>query len=90
MLLRLRNYLTGASAVEAAAIKELRAIEDRFLKRVASLEQRLTAAEQTLSLTGQRVARIDGRTSTMRSSVEPSSVGGPSGGIIETRSSSDP
>ena len=73
MLLRLRNYLTGASTAEAAAIKELRSVEDQFLKRIAALEQRLAAAEQTLSLMGQRVARIDGRTSTLnRSPIEQS------------------
>ena len=65
MLLRLRSYLTGATAAEAAAIKELRAFEDRFLKRVTSLEQRLAAAEAAVSIVGQRVARIDGRTSTL-------------------------
>ena len=52
MLLRLRNYLTGASAVETAAIKELRAVEDRLLKRVASLEQRLAAAEAAVQSWG--------------------------------------
>lgn len=75
MLLRLRNYLTGASTAEGAAIKELRSVEDQFLKRIAALEQRLAAAEQALSLMGQRVARIDGRTSTLnRSPVEQSSA----------------
>lgn len=91
MLLRLRNYLTGVSALEAATVKELRSIEDRFLKRIASLEQRLAAAEQSLSLTGQRVARIDGRTSTVtRSPTEQSAVQEPRGGVIEVRSPSDP
>ena len=56
MLLRLRNYLTGASAVETAVIKELRAVEDRFLIRVSSLEQRLTAAEAAVPIVVQRVA----------------------------------
>lgn len=78
MLLRLRNYLTGVSAVEAAANRELRSIEDRLLKRVATLEQRLAAAEETISLTGQRVARIDGRTSAVqRSPIVQSSVSAP-------------
>ena len=90
MLRRLRNYLTGASAVEAATMKELRSIEDRFLKRVASLEQRLAAAEQSLSLMGPRVARIVGRTSTLtRSSAELSAVQGVPEAVIETRSPSD-
>ena len=71
-------------------MKELRSIEDRFLKRVASLEQRLAAAEQSLSLMGQRVARIDGRTSTLtRSSAELSVVQGVPEAVIETRSPGD-
>ena len=66
LLLRLRSYLTGASAVETSAFKELRAVEDKLLKHVASLEQRLAAAEAAVSIMGQRVARIDGRTSTLQ------------------------
>jgi hypothetical protein len=96
MLLRLRNYLTGASEAEAAALRELRSIEDRLLKRVAALEQRLAAAEEAISITGQRVARIDGRTSVFtknlaeRASNQTASNDAVADGVVKASEGSDP
>jgi hypothetical protein len=63
ILTRLRNSLTGAGAVEDTLAREIRTLEERVSKRLCVLEERVTANEQAMLRLGQRLARVDGRTS---------------------------
>ena len=68
MLGWLRRLLTDTEALERRLAGELLSTKKDLFRRISDFEQRLDEAEQVIRRLGHQVARVEGRTSFLRSS----------------------
>lgn len=86
MLGWLRRFRTDSEPLERRFAGELHAAEERLLLRMSVIERRLDENEQVLRRIGHQIARIEGRTSVLRSgATEPAESANMNGEAVHHR-----